>query len=758
MRIGKSVPRVDAQEKVTGRAVYCADIKLPGMLTCKIKRNPYPSARILSIDTSKALRLPGVKAVITAQDVTQFQYGNFVIDELPLAEKFARYVGDEVAAVAAIDAEIAEEALDLIKVDYEELPAVLDVETAMEPGALAVHPELEQVKRNIAYHIDFVRGDGEAAFRAANVVVEDQFFAPGQYHTPLETQSCVAYWYSYNKVTIWASTQTPFRVRRSLARTLGIPEYCIRIIQPHVGGGFGGKGTMLPHLPISALLSKAAGKPVRIVYTRTEDFIASRPRESQIIDLRLGFKRDGTMIAKSARITVDAGAYCGITPTLLTTSAIRHDCVYRLANIKTVGNVVYTNKVPRGPMRGFGNTGMIFAMESLIDVAANELGIDPTELRLKNCTHKGDVTTHGWIINSCSLSEAIRSVAKASDWKNKRGKGKNNYGIGIACQVHVSGNRGVDPLYDGSAAIVSVDQYGKVRVISGESEIGQGINTIFAQIAAEELGVKDEDVEVMPVDSDYSPFCQGVWSSRGTTIGGNAVLEAARNARMQLLRHAANRLGLNADQLDIRNGKFYVRGGQKEIATVSEIAHHTIYGKLGGLPISGRGEYLVPDYVIMPDRQTLYGNYSIGYSFSAQVAEVLVDPETGKVDVLNIWVGQDVGKALNPKGCEGQVEGGVVMGMGYALGEEYLWKEGRILNPNLTDYKVPQFTNTGIHTILIESNEPGGPYGAKGIGEAASNPTHAAIANAVCNAVGIRIRQLPITPEKLLTALRNQQI
>ncbi len=375
--VGKSVPRVDAREKVTGEAIFSTDIQLPGMLFGKIKRSPHPFARILSIDTAKARKLPGVKAVITAQDVTQFPYGPYVADEPPLADKYARYIGEGVAAVAAVDAETADDALDLIKVEYEELTPVLDAEKAMEPGALAVHPERESVKQNIAYHIDFVRGEGEVAFKQADLVVEERFTTQVQYQAYLEPQACVAQWDVSGKLTMWGSTQAPFRARGLLATALGIPEHQIRMIQLYVGGGFGGKIFLQPHFPISALLSKKANKPVKIVYTREEDFIASRPRISEIIDLRLGFKKDGTMVAKSVVVTVDVGAYIGASPALVEVSLIRPDCVYRLANIKAVGNVVYTNKIPRAPMRGFGNPEMLFAQESLIDMAAERLGIDP---------------------------------------------------------------------------------------------------------------------------------------------------------------------------------------------------------------------------------------------------------------------------------------------------------------------------------------------------------------------------------------------
>jgi len=756
--VGKSISRVDAREKVTGEAIFSTDIQLPGMLIGKVKSCPYPFARILSIDTDKARKLLGVKAVITAQDITQFLYGPLIADELPLADKYTRYAGDGVAAVAAVDEETAEEALDLIEVKYEELTPVLDPEKAMEPGAPAVHPEREEVKQNIAYHLDFVRGEGEAAFKQADVVVEDRFFTQAQYQAYLEPQACVTRWDVNGKLTIWGSTQAPFRNRKLLASALGIPEHQIRIIQPYVGGGFGGKTYLHPHFPICAFLSKKAGKPVRIVYTREEDFISGRPRISEIIDLRLGFKKDGTMVAKSVVVTADGGAYVGASPNIVMTSLLRPDCVYRNSNIKAVGKVVYTNKIPRSPFRGYGNPEMLFAMESLIDMAAEKLGIDPVEIRLKNCVQKGDITVHGWILNSCGLSQGIQIAAEKSGWKNKKQKKEENRGLGIACQVHVSGQRAMHPVFDGSAAFVNIDQYGKANVISGETEIGQGMLTVFAQIAAEELGFSMEDVQVLPfVDSNISPHAHGTSASRGTTLGGNAVQMAARDARKQLIKHAAEKLGVNANDLEIKNSEFFKKGSSEKIATVEEVAYDTVFRKQGGMPITGRGEYLVPDYVVLPDKQTKYGNYSLGYAYSAQVVEVEVAPRTGKVNVLDVWVGEDIGRVINPKMCEGQLEGGVVQGMGYALGEDYIWRNGVVRNPNFRDYKIPAFVGVPrIHCYWVETDEPAGPYGGKSIGEAAMNPTAVAIANAVYDAVGVRIKDLPLTPEKILKALKEK--
>jgi CO/xanthine dehydrogenase Mo-binding subunit len=755
--IGKPVINVEAAVKAAGEASFTGDIKPPGMLHGKTKRSPHPFAKILSIDTSKARKLPGVRAVITAQDVTQKTWGHYVADERPLTVDYVHYVGDEVAAVAADDIETAEEALELIEVTYEELEPVLHLEGAMEPDAPPVHPELPHIKNNIAYTVDFVRGEGDAAFSQADLVLEERYITHAAYHAYLERQACISHW-SGGKLTVWASTQAPFRARMYMSQALSIPEHKIRIIQPNVGGGFGGKISINHIFPISALLSMKTGRPVKIELSREEDFMTGRARISTQIDLKMGFKKDGTIVAKSSVIIADTGASAGTAPSVLAAAAVRPDNLYRIAHIKCLANLVYTNKAPRGPFRGYGNTETTFAQESMIDVAAEKLGIDPVELRLKNATQKGDVTAHGWIINSCGLSESLQRAAEESGWKEKRQKLGENRGIGVACQVHVGGNRAVHPIYDGSGAIVRIDQNGKVQVVSGESEIGQGAYTLFAQIASEEIGVSVEDVEVLPVDSNHSPYCLGAWASRTSILGGNAVRMAANDAKRQLLKHAAEQFGADVEDIEVKDGKFYLKGTSDERAKVNDVAFRAVF-EMGGVPIIGKGTYTVPDYVVVPDKDTKYGNYSIGYSFSTQIAEVEVDPETGKVVVLDFWVGEDVGWALNPKLCEGQIEGGVVQGLGWALMEDYAWANGALLNPNFTDYKIPTFaTVPRIHSILIEPDEPGGPYGAKSVGEAVLNPVAPAIANAVYDAVGARINSLPLGAERvfdLLKARRN---
>jgi CO/xanthine dehydrogenase Mo-binding subunit len=754
--IGKSVPRVDALEKVRGAAKFCADLKMPGMLIGKVKRCPHPFARVLSVDTRKARKLAGVKAVVTAWDVNQFPYGVLATDEIPLCKEYARYIGDEIVGVAAIDEDTVEEALDLIEVEYEELSPVFDPERAMDTDAPQVHPELKEVKHNVAYHIDYARGNGQALMNA-DFVIEDRFSTPIQHHGYLEPQACIADWGTSGKLTLWIPCQTPFPARATIARALGISGSQVRIIQTYVGGGFGGKGQPKHFFHISAFLSKRAGKPVKIVLSRSEDFATTRPAVPELIDLRLGFNRDGSLVGKDVVITADAGAYVGTGFAVLDASAVRTGSLYRIPNIKMVANLVYTNKVPTGSLRGFGNPQTHFAMESLMDMAAEELGIDPLELRLKNVTQKGDITAHGWIINSCGLSESLKLSAAKSKWRKKRKQGRKNRGIGVACMIHASGNRAINPVYDGSSAIIRMDEFGKIKVISGEVELGQGASTVFAQIAAEELGIPLEDIKVLPVDTDLSPFCIGSVGSRGTTIGGNAVRMAAKDVKKQLLGYAAEELGTKARHIGIEERRVYSKTAPDKGISIEDLAFASVLKKRGGAPIIGIGSYVISDPVVLPDRETKYGNLSVGYTFGTQIVEVSVDPETGKVDVLHVWSAYDIGRVINPIAAEGQMEGGVMQAIGFALSEEYLMERGKMLNANFHDYKIPNWMNMPkIDTFFIETKNPGSPYGVKGLGESTVIPTPPAIANAIYDAVGVRIKELPITPEKVLEAMKRE--
>jgi CO/xanthine dehydrogenase Mo-binding subunit len=475
------------------------------------------------------------------------------------------------------------------------------------------------------------------------------------------------------------------------------------------------------------------------------------------IRIRLGIKRDGAFTAKELNILANCGAYAGTGPAVVSTTATRATSLYRFKNVKCRGDLVYTNSTPVGSVRGYGNPQLHFALESIIDIAAEGIGMDPLEVRLRNAIREGETSVHGWVMNSCQLGECLRVAAQRSGWEEKRSKGRReSRGIGMASMIHVSGNRAVHPFYDGSAAYVRINPHGGIDLISGEAEIGQGCNTVFAQIVAEVLGVPVSHIHPMPLDTDHSPFGLGTFASRVTTLGGKAVQMAAEDAKKKLLHVAAERMKMPIDALECSGGRIYAEGSPSrgmEIAEAASIALHSS----GGVPILGVGKFVVPSTVVIPD-QGKYGNISMAYSFGVQVAEVNVDRKTGKVEVLNFLSVHDSGTIINPLLSEGQVEGGVAMGLGYALSEEIVREQGKVVNDNFTDYRVPTIRDIpGISSLFIESPDPFGPFGAKGLGEITLVGTAAAIANAIYDATGLRLTELPFTPERVLHALRGER-
>lgn len=746
--VGKSLPKLDAPAKATGQAQYGGDLKLSNMLYAAVLRSPLAHARILNLDVSQARKLTGVKTIITAQDSPKIKYGEIIKDRYPLALDKVRFIGDEIAAVAAVDQDTANYALELMKADYQELPAVFDPQRAMEPGAPLIH----EGERNIAKHMEITRGEPEKGFQEADHIFEDRFLTPMVHQCYMEPLACLGDYDLSGKLTLWAPLQDYFIVRMVLAQVLGMSQSRIRIIQPYIGGAFGGKHIHQIEV-ICALLAKAARKPVKLVNSREEEFTTTLPRVPAIINLRTGVKKDGAITAKEMRVISDNGAYTGIAPAVMETTAMRTDSLYRYKNVKIAADLVYTNKVPTGAFRGFGNPQGTFAVESQMDMIAERLGMDPLTLRIKNGVKAGDVTVHGWIIRSCGLEECLRRAGESAGWRGKRGKRRPHTGIGAACMIHVSGNRGVFD-FDGSSALVKMNEDGRVSLLTGENDTGQGVSTILAQIAAEELGVRLEDIDVPPVDTDVSPFGLGPYADRVTTIGGNAVKAAAADARHQLLKVAAEMLEANPDDLNARDGKIFVRGSPERFVTVAQATKAALY-RPGGTPIMGRG-YYDPDSV-MPDRVTHYGNLAATYVFAAQVAEVEVDPGTGQVKVLNFVAAHDLGRAINPMAAEGQIEGSLAQGIGYALSEEIRHAAGRVINGQFADYKILNASDMPpVSSILVESDDPVGPFGAKGVGEPGLVPTAPAIANAIYNAVGVRIRELPITAEKVLKALKEK--
>lgn len=749
--IGKSVWRKDAMAKVRGAARYTVDLELPGMLYGKILRSPYHHARIVRVDTSRAKKLPGVRAILTPGDVRKIKYGfgEHIPDMTILSWDKVRFKGDEVAAVAAVDDEVASEALNLIEVEYEELPAVFDPEEAMSPGAPLIH----EAKHNIPKRIDINKGDVDEAFSRADHVFEDRFKTQRVHQCYLEPVACLASWDSLGKLTFWIGSMNTSGVHQMLARALDLPESKVRLIQPEIGGSFGSKVTLQPIFPICALLARAAGRPLKMVLTREEEFTVTRPRINTLIDVRTAVKSDGRLLARQVRLVADCGAYCDMAAALIVVMSHRSDSVYRIPNIKTEAMLVYTNKSPIGAYRGYGNPQMTFAFESQLDMMAERLGIDPVDLRLKNATRNGDVTVHGWEIKSCGLAESIEKTAGESGWKSRRGGGRGGRGLGMACMIHECDDRH-SAGFAGSNAIVEVREDGRAAVISGEGEYGQGSHTIFAQIASEVLGLPYEDIDVVAPDTDRTPYALGPWGSRVTLSGGLAVKFAAEDALRQILSEAAQLLEASEEDLQISGGIVSVKGLPSKKIPVAAVAKKRLF-KLGGRAIKGFGTEEPSTTMMDPTRQS---NPCSAYSFAAQVAEVEVDESTGAVKVLKFYTANDVGKALNPAALEGQIEGSVLQGIGQALSEEIIYDDGHILNPTLYGHGTAIADQMPpVVPAFVETIDPYGPYGAKGGSELGLPPVPAAIANAIYDAVGVRIKELPITPDKVLKSLQEKR-
>ena len=747
--VGKSYPQIDAMEKAMGKTTFVSDLVLPNMLYGRILRSPFPHAKILNINTAKARALPGVKAVVTYNDTPGIPFGPRTEDWTIFAKDKVRFFGDEVAAVAAIDEDTAEEALDLIQVEYEELPFVTDPVEALKPGAPLVH---EDRPNNIAAEFRIEAGDVDEALSKSDFVYEDRYQSNQVYQAYLEPMGGIADVDISGRVTLWAGTQIPNMSRMTYAKALGLAPDDIRIIVPDYGGGFGGKFETNVHL-IAIVLAQKTGRPVRVFNTRYDDFIAGNPRVPMYIDIKIGATEEGLLTGKEVKVIGAAGARVVYAQAIVSTACYRVDSLYRFKNVRATGYTVYTNTVPTGCFRGFGNAQMTFVLESALDTIAEALSIDPAELRKKNAIGPNETSVHGWEIKSCALRECISKATEAANWAEKRKKRKKFKGIGIACCNHVSGNRPFAREFDGGSGIVRIGRDGRVLVFHGESDMGQGQKTAFAQIVAERLGVPLEMVHVAQVDTDISPFGCGSFASRGTVMGGHGVLAAAEDAFRQLAEIVAAKLEANPDDVVCRDGKFFIKGSPDTAIPFKDVADQAATLRHGA-PIVGVGFYDPP--TVLPDPETKYGNISPVYPFACHIAEVEVDPDTGVVEVTNYVAAHDSGKVVNPMAIEGQIDGGVLQGMGWALMENMVVKDGRLVNPDFLDYLVPTAMDAPrVNKILVEPIDPNGPYGAKGIGEPALNPVTAAIGNAIYDATGIRMKELPITPEKILARLKE---
>ena len=747
--VGKSYPQIDALEKAMGKTKFVTDLVLPRMLYGRVLRSPFPHAKIKHIDTSRAKALAGVKAVVTYADTPGIKFGPRTEDWTIFASNKARFHGDEIAAVAAVDEDTAEEALELIEVEYEDLPYVVDPLEAMQADAPLVH---DDKPGNIAAEFKVEAGDVDQAFKDSHIIYEDRYRLNQVYQAYMEPMATLADVDLSGRITLWTGTQIPNMMRMTYANALGISADNIRIIVPDYGGAFGAKMENNIHL-IAAILAQKAKTPVKLVNTRYEDFIAGNPRVPMIIDIKLGATKEGLLTGKEVQVVGAAGARVVYSQVIVATACYRVDSLYRFKHVRSKGYTVYTNSVPTACFRGFGNSQMTFVLESAIDMIADQLKMDPADLRLKNGIGPNETSVHGWKINSSGLQDCVVKAAEKAGWAPKRRQKKPLKGIGLSCCNHVSGNRPFAREFDGGAGIVRIGRDGRVTVYHGESDMGQGQKTTFAQIAAERLGVPLEMIQVADVDTDISPFGLGSFATRGTLMGGNGVLAAAEDAFNQLAGVAAEMLEAKPGDIECRQGKFFVSGTPDRNLSFTEVAAQATISRHGA-PVVGTGFYEPP--TVLPDPETKYGNISPAYPFACQIAEVEVDPDTGQVTVTNFVAAHDVGRAINPMATDGQIRGGVTQGLGWTLMEDMTYENGKIINPDFVDYIVPSALDVpNIKPILVEPIEPNGPYGAKGIGEPALNPTMAAITNAIYNATGVRIKELPVSPEKLLAEINK---
>lgn len=747
--ICKDTPRTDGKAKATGTALYVDDMKLPGMLYGKLLRSPVAHARIKSIDTAAAKALSGVKCVITGKDIPKVKYGNWRLfpstqDETALAMDKVRFIGDEVAAVAAVDRETAEKALDLIQVEYEELPTSFDIDSSLGDGAPVIHdtsPSNISIDRKISY------GNIEEGFKNSDYVREDTFTVHAVSHAYMEPCSALARYEADGRITLWTSTQVPYIVQCLLASTLEMRENDIRVIKPNVGGGFGGKMELRAWDFCAAFMAKATGKPVKFTLTREEEFIAGRRRHPMTIHSKVGFKKDGTLMAKDLHIHLDGGAYNAMGPTATFLCGNFGAMLYRYPNYRFLGEHVYTNKPPASAMRGFGAPQTLFAAETQMNMAAKDLGIDPIDIRLKNAMVTGDELPDVATISSCGFVESLEEVRKISDWDEKRKNFKNGQGIGIGCYSFISGGvfNWFNTQYPFSAAEIRAYSDGTVHLLTMASDIGQGSDTVLVQILAEALGIRMEDIRLTAADTAMTPQADlGSWGSRVTLMAGNAVLDAANQIKEKLFGAVSAKFNLNVIyDFECRDGRIFAAGKPDKGMDFGEAV--AFVQKINrGEPLVARGSYT-------PRGK---GLVSPAFSFGAQVAQVQVDEDTGKVQVEHMWTAHDCGTVLNPMAVEGQLEGSVQMGLGYALCEQFVMEDGKTLNTNFLDYKVPAALDMPPgESVCIETYEDEGPMGAKEAGEGLASPTAPAIGEAVYHATGIRCKDLPITPEKILKGM-----
>ncbi len=811
--IGKPIAMIDAAGKTTGAGKYTDDLSVPGMLIGKILHSPHPHARIKHIDATRAEQLEGVIAVITGQDAPN-PYGILPVghDEHALALDKVRYVGDNVACVAAIDEASAEKALELIDVEYEILPAYFDPEESMKAERDLIH---DNKPHNLEKDYHHVFGDPDQGFAAADHIAEARFIANEVTHAAMEPHSTLASFEldsqtgQLGRLTVWSSTQVPYYLQHKLSLVLEMPMSQIRVIKPLVGGGFGGKSEVIPLEIIAAIAARKAKAPVKITYTREEVFWAHRGRPRTIIDLKTGVTNDGRITAVKARVVQDGGGYCSYGVVTILYSGALLGALYDIPNIQYDGYRVLTNKPACGAMRGHGTVNVRFAFESQLDELALNIKMDPAEIRRRNLLQPPCVTVNGLRVQSYGLPECIKKVVERSGWKDRKGNLPRGRGLGIACSHYVSGaaNSIIRSDMPHSTVNIKIDRDGGVVVYTGASEIGQGSDTMTAQIAAEVLGCSIARVKIVAADTDLTPIDIGSYSSRVTFMAGNATLRAAQEVKKQIARAASKKMNCAPDDLVFANdvvskkgrgatndhvGTGVVARPVPAVSAGTSLSHTSVSGRVenqilrGSLQqkrkeddipkekmsfeeavvaaidfhgaLTGTGSYAPPPEARGGKHKGAGVGPSPAYSYSAQVAEVTVDEDTGEVTVHKVWAAHDCGRALNPVSVEGQIIGSVWMGMGQALTEEMIWKDGLLMNPGLLEYRSPSSVESPeIEPIIVESIDPEGPFGAKECSEGSLAATIPAIANAIYDAVGVRLHESPFTPERVLAALRTKK-
>ena len=741
--IGQSVVRGEGPDKVTGKSVYAADVSLPGMLWGKVLRSPFPHARIVSIDTAEAEAVPGVHTVITAADLPDSLVGRRLRDMPVLARDVVRFVGEKVAAVAAETEAAAEEALLLIDVEYEELPAVFDAHEAMEPGAPALHPELsgyeglpqpESDINNVFAHITWGQGDVEQGFAEADLVFEHTFNAQLMHQAYIEPHACVVSADESGQVQLWINNKDPYALREQLAAVWGMDEERIVMHPCSIGGDFGGKGSFMD-APLCYYLSLHSGRPVKMVMDYIQELMAANPRHPATMTIRSGVKRDGTLVARQARVVFDSGGYGAFKPTVYLRGA-DHVCgVYRIPHARIDSYMVYTNNVPKGHMRSPAKPQVVFAVEAHTDLVARELGMDPYEFRQKNLLRNGDSSPVGHVWQDIRAEETLQRAADAIGWETPTAEKANVLtGRGLAI---TDLSQGVGRF----AAKISMNSSGRPTLHMAFWDTGTGSHTVLRQMVAQELSVPVDEVDIELLDTSEMPFSSGSGGTRVTYTAGQAVVGAARELKRQLIRAAAPLLDSPEEDVSLQSGRVVVgpsplRPAYYRTINIGEVVAHVGDGTLVA-------EY---EFASEPPDMT---------SFCAQAAEVEVDPETGAVTVKRLVSAHDVGSILNPLMHQGQVEGGVIQGLGYALMEELQTEDGHISTVSFGDYKIPTIADIPeLVTVLVEGNNGPAPYRSKGIGESANIPVAGAIANAVADAIGAPVRSLPLTAEKVLRAIR----